>query len=153
MQDVIGANFRTIGALPHIGRAWRKRAAARMCASAQIQPCASVRLAVSIAHKLWLKANFGAAVEQIPAMQSPTSALEPLFMEIDMNWDVIQGNWAQYKGQVKAQWGKLTNDHIDVINGKREQLTGQLQASYGIAHEEADKQVTAFQKFLRDSQP
>jgi uncharacterized protein YjbJ (UPF0337 family) len=86
-------------------------------------------------------------------MQSSISAVEPLFMEIDMNWDVIQGNWAQYKGQVKAQWGKLTNDHIDVIAGKREQLTGQLQASYGIAHDEADKQVTAFQKFLRDSQP
>ncbi|HTN66553.1 MAG TPA: CsbD family protein [Burkholderiaceae bacterium] len=70
-----------------------------------------------------------------------------------MNWDVIQGNWTQYKGQVKAQWGKLTNDHIDVIAGKRDQLMGQLQASYGIALEEADQQVTAFQKFLRDSQP
>lgn len=86
-------------------------------------------------------------------MQSPTSAIEPLFVEIDMNWDVIQGNWAQYKGQVKAQWGKLTNDHIDVIAGKREQLTGQLQASYGIAKDEADRQVAAFQKFLKDSQP
>lgn len=86
-------------------------------------------------------------------MHSPTSAIEPLFVEIDMNWDVIQGNWAQYKGQVKAQWGKLTNDHIDVIAGKREKLTGQLQASYGIAKDEADKQVAAFQKFLKDSQP
>jgi hypothetical protein len=72
MQDVIGANFRRIGALPHIDRApyRKKKTAARMCASAQIQPCASVRLAVSIAHKLWLKANFGAAAKQIPANTS-----------------------------------------------------------------------------------
>jgi hypothetical protein len=68
MQDVIDGNFRTIGALPHIGLVHgAKRTAARMCASAQIQPCASVTLAVSIAHKLCPKANFGSAVEQIPS--------------------------------------------------------------------------------------
>lgn len=70
-----------------------------------------------------------------------------------MNWNIIEGNWAQYKGQVKAQWGKLTNDHIDVIAGKREQLTGKLQEAYGIGQEEADQQITAFQKYLRDSRP
>ena len=67
-----------------------------------------------------------------------------------MNWDVIEGNWLQYKGHVKAQWGKLTNDHIDVIAGKRDQLLGQIQEAYGIDQDEADKQVKAFQKFLKE---
>lgn len=77
--------------------------------------------------------------------------IEPLNMEIVMNWDVIQGNWAQYKGHVKAQWGKLTDDNLDVIAGKREELAGQIQKSYGIAMDDADKQIKAFQKYLKDS--
>lgn len=70
-----------------------------------------------------------------------------------MNWNVIEGNWTQYKGQVKAQWGKLTNDHLDVIKGKRDQLAGQIQKAYGISQEEADEQIKAFQKYLKDSRP
>ncbi|MEO8838919.1 MAG: CsbD family protein [Herbaspirillum sp.] len=68
-----------------------------------------------------------------------------------MNWNVIEGNWAQYKGQVKAQWGKLSNDNLDIIAGKRDQLLGQIQKSYGIAQEEAEQQIAAFQKFLSES--
>ncbi len=71
--------------------------------------------------------------------------------EMDMNWDVIEGNWNKYKGHVKAQWGNLTNDHLDVIAGKRDQLVGQIQETYGIARDEADKQINAFQKYLKDS--
>lgn len=70
-----------------------------------------------------------------------------------MNWDIIKGNWGQYKGQVKAQWGKLTDDHLDVIAGQRDQLAGQIQESYGIAHDEADQQIKAFQKYLKASTP
>lgn len=70
-----------------------------------------------------------------------------------MNWDVIEGNWTEYKGKVKAQWGKLTNDHLNVIAGKRDQLAGQLQEAYGINQDEADKQIKAFQKYLKDSHP
>jgi uncharacterized protein YjbJ (UPF0337 family) len=84
-------------------------------------------------------------------MQSSLLPIETLIKEIAMNWDVIEGNWAQYKGQVKAQWGKLTNDHLDVIAGKRDQLAGQLQESYGIAKDEADQQIKAFQKYLKES--
>ncbi len=68
-----------------------------------------------------------------------------------MNWNIIEGNWASYKGQVKAQWGKLTDDHLEVIAGNREQLAGQLQKSYGITQDEVELQLNAFQKFLRDS--
>ena len=58
-----------------------------------------------------------------------------------MNWDRIEGNWKQAKGKVKEQWGKLTDDQLDVIGGRREQLLGVLQESYGIAKDEAERQV------------
>jgi uncharacterized protein YjbJ (UPF0337 family) len=74
-------------------------------------------------------------------------------MEIDMNWDTIEGNWVEYKGKVKEQWAKLTNDHLDAIAGKREQLAGKIQEAYGIGKDEANKQIDAFRKFLNDSRP
>jgi len=37
-----------------------------------------------------------------------------------MNWDRIEGNWKQIKGKAKAQWGKLTDDQLEVIAGRRE---------------------------------
>ena len=61
-----------------------------------------------------------------------------------MNWDQFQGKWKQYKGNVKEQWGKLTDDDIDIINGKRQQLVGRLQERYGIAKEEAEKRADEF---------
>jgi uncharacterized protein YjbJ (UPF0337 family) len=48
-----------------------------------------------------------------------------------MNWDQIEGNWTKAKGKLRQQWGKLTDDDVDVINGKREELAGRLQARYG----------------------
>lgn len=44
-----------------------------------------------------------------------------------MNEDTIKGNWKQFKGKVQEQWGKLTNDDLDVVNGQREQLVGRIQ--------------------------
>ena len=44
-----------------------------------------------------------------------------------MNWDRIEGNWKQLTGKAKEQWGKMTDDDINVIAGKREQLSGKLQ--------------------------
>lgn len=58
-----------------------------------------------------------------------------------MNWDRIEGNWKQFKGTAKQQWGKLTDDQLDVIAGKREQLVGKIQESYGITKEATEKQV------------
>ena len=62
-----------------------------------------------------------------------------------MNWDRIEGNWKQLTGKVQQQWGKLTNDDLDLIAGKREQLAGKLQERYGIAKDEAEKQLSAWQ--------
>lgn len=68
-----------------------------------------------------------------------------------MNWDRIEGNWKQLKGRVQAQWGKLTDDDLDVINGKQEQLAGVLQERYGMAKDEAEKQVKEWQSKSQDS--
>lgn len=63
-----------------------------------------------------------------------------------MNKDRVEGNWLQFKGKVKEQWGKLTDDDLDVIAGKRDQLIGKLQERHGITLEEAEKQVTAWRE-------
>lgn len=62
-----------------------------------------------------------------------------------MNEDIAKGNWKQFKGKIKEQWGKLTDDDVDVINGKREQLVGKLQERHGIAQDEAEKQVSEWE--------
>jgi uncharacterized protein YjbJ (UPF0337 family) len=61
-----------------------------------------------------------------------------------MNEDRIQGNWKQFKGKVQEQWGKLTDDDLDVIDGKRDQLLGKIQERHGITKDEAEKQLSDF---------
>jgi uncharacterized protein YjbJ (UPF0337 family) len=68
-----------------------------------------------------------------------------------MNWDRIEGKWKQSKGKFREKWGKLTDDDLDVINGKRDQLVGRLQERYGIAKDEAEKQADAFVTGLSDA--
>lgn len=58
-----------------------------------------------------------------------------------MNEDTIKGNWMQYKGKVQEQWGKLTNDDLDVVNGQRDQLVGRIQEREGVAQDAAEKQI------------
>jgi uncharacterized protein YjbJ (UPF0337 family) len=68
-----------------------------------------------------------------------------------MNWDLIQGNWKQLTGKATEQWGKLTNDDLDVIAGKRDQLAGKIQERYGVAKDDAEKQVAEWQRQASDS--
>ena len=58
-----------------------------------------------------------------------------------MNWSQIEGRWDQLAGQVKSQWGKLTDDDLKNIAGKRQQLVGKLQERYGVVKEDIEKQV------------
>ena len=62
-----------------------------------------------------------------------------------MNEDTIKGNWKQFKGNLKEQWGKLTDDDFDVIDGRREQLLSKLQDRQGLAREAAEKQISDWQ--------
>lgn len=63
-----------------------------------------------------------------------------------MNWDQVKGNWKQFSGTVKVKWNKLTDDEVDQIAGRREILLGKIQEKYGIAKEEAEKQVKDWEK-------
>ena len=67
-----------------------------------------------------------------------------------MNWDRIEGNWKQAKGKVKEQWGKLTDDDIALVNGKRDQLAGKIQERYGIGKDEAERQLSNWERNARD---
>ena len=57
-----------------------------------------------------------------------------------MDWNRVEGNWKQVKGKVKEKWGKLTDDDLDVINGRRDQLEGKIQERYGIAKDQTRKE-------------
>ena len=67
-----------------------------------------------------------------------------------MDWDRIEGNWKQFTGKVKEQWGKLTDDDLATIDGKREQLEGALQERYGIAKDEAKQHIDDWLDSLSD---
>ena len=67
-----------------------------------------------------------------------------------MNWDRFAGNWKQASGKVKEKWGKLTDDDLTVINGKQDQLVGRIQERYGIAKEEAQRQIDDFRRTNSD---
>ena len=62
-----------------------------------------------------------------------------------MNWDAVKGSWTQLRGRIRMQWGKLTDDQLDVIEGRRDLLLGKLQEAYGVTEEEADAQVAAWE--------
>ena len=61
-----------------------------------------------------------------------------------MNWDRSEGNWKQLKGRVQQQWGKLTDDDVAEIDGKRVELVGKVQSRYGYAREKAEAEVEDF---------
>lgn len=65
-----------------------------------------------------------------------------------MNWDQISGQWKQVKGSVKERWGKLTDDDLTVVAGKRDKLAGILQQKYGYAKEQAEKELDEFSKMI-----
>jgi uncharacterized protein YjbJ (UPF0337 family) len=58
-----------------------------------------------------------------------------------MDWNRVEGNWKQFKGRVKEQWGDLTDDDLDKVNGQRDQLEGVIQERYGIAKDQVRQEV------------
>ena len=63
-----------------------------------------------------------------------------------MNKAEAGGNWKQFKGKVKEQWGKLTDDDMTIIEGKRDQLVGKIQERYGYQKDQAEKEVDSWEK-------
>lgn len=66
-----------------------------------------------------------------------------------MNWDRIAGDWKQFTGKVKEKWGKLTDDDLTTIAGKRDQLAGLLQQRYGYAKDQVEKELDEFARALK----
>ncbi|AOE39814.1 MULTISPECIES: CsbD family protein [Pantoea] len=67
-----------------------------------------------------------------------------------MNKDEASGNWKQFKGKMKEKWGKLTDDDMQVIEGKRDQLVGKIQERYGSTKDEAEREVTDWEGQNKD---
>ncbi len=67
-----------------------------------------------------------------------------------MNEDIFKGNWNQFKGKVKEKWGKLTDDELTQINGRRDQLLGKLQTRYGWEAKRAEEELKSFEDTLRN---
>lgn len=66
-----------------------------------------------------------------------------------MNWDTVKGNWKQWQGEMKKQWGKLTDDDLTVIDGERTKLSGILQERYGRAKDAVEREIDDFVTRLR----
>lgn len=58
----------------------------------------------------------------------------------EMNKDTVEGNWKQLKGKVREQWGKLTDDEVDEIGGRKDNFIGKIQEKYGLKRDEAEKE-------------
>ena len=65
-----------------------------------------------------------------------------------MNWERISGNWAHWKGRVRERWGRLSDDQLSIVAGRREQLAGRIQEAYGLTREEADRQLKNWERNL-----
>ncbi len=63
-----------------------------------------------------------------------------------MNWNIVEGNWKQFKGMIKGQWGKVTDDRVDEITGKGDELAGKIQETFGATQDQAEKQVKQFEE-------
>lgn len=68
-----------------------------------------------------------------------------------MNWDQIEGKWKQFTGSARERWGKLTEDDIQSLTGRRDHLVGKIQERYGIATAEAEKQADEWSRALKET--
>jgi uncharacterized protein YjbJ (UPF0337 family) len=60
---------------------------------------------------------------------------------VTLDWNRVEGNWKQFKGQIKEKWGNLTDDDLDRVAGRREQLEGLIQERYGLAKDQVRKEI------------
>jgi uncharacterized protein YjbJ (UPF0337 family) len=77
------------------------------------------------------------------------AALLLMAREITMTWDQIEGNWLHFKGKLRHNWAKLTDEDITRINGRRDELAARLQERYGFARSEAERDISAWVRSQR----
>lgn len=68
-----------------------------------------------------------------------------------MNWDIVEGKWDQFKGDLKSRWAKFTDDDVKHLQGKKDQLVGKIQERYGVMKDDAERQVDEWLKKLDSS--
>src|SRR6195256_2932684 len=78
-------------------------------------------------------------------VHAQTTTTETVKTDTKTMWEKIKGSWTQTKGAVKEQWGKLTDDDLMEIQGRRDQLVGKIQTRYGISQEQAEAQVSGWE--------
>ena len=122
-----------------------------MCATAPTAPGPITSLIFQIAARTALAR--GAVCNRTNAIRLAIAPTDESTKANTMNWDVIEGNWKQFKGHVKEKWGKLSDDNLDAIAGKREQLAGRIQETYGITKDQTEVQLKAFEETHKDYQP
>ncbi|HVY24415.1 MAG TPA: CsbD family protein [Steroidobacteraceae bacterium] len=70
-----------------------------------------------------------------------------------MDWEIAEANWKQFKGTVRARWGKLTDEHLEAIGGKRDQLLMKIQELYDISRPDAQRDLKSFEERNKDYKP
>jgi uncharacterized protein YjbJ (UPF0337 family) len=90
------------------------------------------------------------ASAQVPQSPAPAAKAAPAKDSIGkVTWDKVSGNWKRFKGSIRRQWGRLTDNEVQVAKGNREALNGYIQARYGIDREKADRQIDDWLKTLK----
>lgn len=86
-----------------------------------------------------------AALPVVANAQSTTTTTTTVSPDVKTIWEKFKGSWTQTKGAIKEQWGKLTDDDVMQIQGRREVLVGKVQTRYGISHEQVEAQVSGWE--------
>ena len=84
-------------------------------------------------------------VAQAQTATTSTTTSTTVSPEMKTMWEKFKGSWTQTKGAVKEQWGKLTDDDLMQVQGRRDVLVGKIQTRYGISHEQAEAQVAGWE--------
>ena len=103
----------------------------------------SISIAILVAGAMAILPLAASAQTNPPSTQTPTTMSQE---DLHTMWEKIKGAWTQTKGVVKERWGKLTDDDLLEIQGRREKLVGKIQTRYGISHEEAEAQVGGWEQ-------
>ena len=105
-----------------------------------------MKIATTIAVVAFLAASWTVPLQLAQAQTNTSPATTAPKSGGPTTWDKVKGNWSVAKGKVKEKWGKLTDDDLMVIEGKRDVLVGRLQERYGYSKSDAEKRVSSWER-------